>query len=270
MTRDPSSGDDLKKLGAEVVRGDLCDPASIRAACDGAERVIASAHSLTGRGRNGPDRVDRLGHQTLIDAAVAAGVRHFIYISAYNIGPDHPVDFFRIKYETERYLESSGLRYTILRATGFMETSLQFVGEMLRKGRVVFFGDGNNPVNFVSVEDVAQYVVNSLENKEMWNRTIDIGGPENLSMNQFVDICEKVSGNSARRTYLPLPLMRTISYLVRPFSPLVTRILRMGILSSTEDMTFDTERTEVLFSIERTRLKDVTRKHLAAGTGPGA
>ncbi len=63
MTRTPEKATDLQKLGAEVVQGDLLDKASLARACRGVEKVLASAHSILGRGReaskwNCPELVD--------------------------------------------------------------------------------------------------------------------------------------------------------------------------------------------------------------------
>ena len=75
MTRTPEKATDLKDLGAEVVHGDLTDLPSLARACNGVEIVIASAHSLFGRGKNRSENVDDQGHRDLIDAAKKANVR---------------------------------------------------------------------------------------------------------------------------------------------------------------------------------------------------
>ena len=82
----------------------MIDPASLQRACAGAEVVIAAAHSLLGRGRYNSPKVDDSGHRSLIDAAREAGARHFVYTSAQGAAPDHPVDFYRLKYGVEQCL----------------------------------------------------------------------------------------------------------------------------------------------------------------------
>ena len=71
MTRTAAKAQDLQELGAEVVVGDLRDEASLRRACDGVDRVFATAHALMGRGQESSKYVDDLGHKRLIDAARA-------------------------------------------------------------------------------------------------------------------------------------------------------------------------------------------------------
>ncbi|MDQ6660333.1 MAG: NAD(P)H-binding protein, partial [Chloroflexota bacterium] len=69
MTRNPLNLAHLKQQGAEVVSGDLRNPASLLSACQGVEQVLAAAHALDGKGDNNPQTVDDEGNRHLIDAA---------------------------------------------------------------------------------------------------------------------------------------------------------------------------------------------------------
>src|SRR5260221_13857481 len=124
MTRTPTTTEavSLRKLGAEVVQGDLRDPASVARACQGITKVLALAHGFSpGQANNSLHTVDDVGNRSLIDTAKAAGVQHFVFISILGVSPTSPMELFRIKYATEQYLQMSGLSYTILRAVAFME-----------------------------------------------------------------------------------------------------------------------------------------------------
>src|SRR5437660_7191642 len=96
MTRTPSNLVYLKQQGAEVVSGDLRNPASLLSACEGVEQVLAAAHALTGKGDNNPQTVDDAGNRQLIHAAKAAGVKHFNLISQLGASPHPPLDCFRL------------------------------------------------------------------------------------------------------------------------------------------------------------------------------
>ena len=121
LTRDPDKAADLKELGAEIIQGDLIDPASLKKACEGVDAVLACAHQLMGTGKYTSQAVDDEGHRALIDAAKTAGVKHFVYTSIQNVSPNHPADFIRTKSKIEAYLKASGLSYTILRPPALME-----------------------------------------------------------------------------------------------------------------------------------------------------
>lgn len=261
MTRTPEHADDLRNAGVEVVAGDLRDPASLAKACAGAEKVLAAAHAFLGRGDNTPQKVDDVGNRHLIDAAKAAGVKHFVFTSALGAGADHPVDFFRIKYQSEEYLRHSGLSYTILRPAPFMEMWAELIGRpIVTGGKATIFGRGKTPVNFVSVEDVARFAKIALENESAKKQIISIGGPENLTVEQVVEIFERVCGRRAKKSHVPLPLMRVMRLLTQPLNPALSRQIAMGIFMDTADQAFDMSDTLKRYPVELTRLEEVVRR----------
>ena len=164
MSRDPSRLQDLVRRGAQPVVADLRDGGSLARACAGVNAVVLAAHAFDGTGNNTVEQVDDEGNRRMIDIARAVGVEHCVFTSAYGVHPDHPIDFFRIKARVEAHLRASGLSYTILRPTAFMEFWAALVGQpLVDTGRTMVFGRGVNPVNFVSVADVAQFVLIALD-----------------------------------------------------------------------------------------------------------
>ncbi len=260
MSRDVSRLAELSGRGAESVMGDLRDPASLVRACEKIEKVVAAAHAFTGAGDNHPGSVDDCGNRYLIDACRAAGVKHFVFTSVHDARPDHRLDFFRIKFRVEQYLRASGLSYTILRPSAFMEFWAALVGEpIFGQGRTTIFGRGLNPVNFVSVDDVAEFVLLALENPLARNQVIEVGGPENLSLAQVVAIFERVTGRIAKKSHVPLPLMRVMALLLRPLKPALSRQIAAGVYMDTEDQTLDMTETLKRFPVRLKRLEDVVR-----------
>lgn len=261
MTRTPLTLAHLKQQGAEVVSGGLLDPASLLRACRGTEQVLAAAHALDGKGDNNPHTVDDAGNRQLIDAAKAAGVQHFVYLSILGASPDAPLEFFRIKYRTEEYLRASGLNFTILRPSAFMNLWAQLIGQpILEQGKATIFGRGNNPINFVAVEDVARFVCAALEDPGAGNRVIEIGGPENLTLNQVAEIFERASGHQAKKRHVPLPVMRALSILVQPVNPALSRLIRLGIFMDTANLCYDMTETAHAFGVQLTLLEEIARR----------
>jgi len=269
MTRDRSKADDLKARGAQIVLGDLRDPESIEFAVRGAKAVVASVHSLLGRGANSSAAIDDAGHHSLIDAAKTAGVEHFVYISAVGAASDHPIDFWRTKAKVERYLEDSGLRHTIIRPTAFMEVhAWELIGKAVATGkRVMLLGPGKSPRNFIAAGDAANAVVLALRIPELRGRTIEVGGPENLSAREVVAIFEKVSGRRAKVTSIPLPVVRAMSLAAARIHPGASRIMRMGILNETTDSTFDSSQMRTKLPIGLTSLEDFARDRIKGEAG---
>ncbi|HEU5440291.1 MAG TPA: SDR family oxidoreductase [Ktedonobacterales bacterium] len=270
MSRTPRQLDELRALGAEVVAGDLRDSASLAAACQGVDAVLAAAHAFDGKGTNVPTTVDDAGNRALIDAARAAGVRHFVLTSILTTREDHPVDLFRIKAVAERHLRASGLSFTILRPTAFMELWWTVIGApVLRGKKALIFGRGANPINFVSVENVADLAVTALTDPAAANSVIEIGGPENLTLVEVARLVERAMGRTTGEQHIPLGMMRVMRVLSRPFNPAFSRQVAAGIFMDTHDMTFDPSATLARFPMRLIRMEEVVRRY-AGATGAAA
>jgi len=265
---------ELKARGAETVAGDLRDPESLRRACAGVSHVVASAHAIFGRGAERSALVDDQGHRTLIDAAKAAGVTHFCYVSARGASPTHPSAFLRYKHAVEQYLRASGLPATIVRPAAFLEThAYELVGKPLQEeGKVTLLGRGAARRNFVSVEDVARLIEHIWDDPAAVGQTIEIGGPaeNNLSNNEVVALFERVTGRAARVTRLPRGVMRAVSLLARPLHPGLSQAMAFAIHDDIHDTAFDAAPLLRRYPIELTRLDRWAEERCAASPGTRA
>src|SRR5947207_1782841 len=90
LVRPNSSYQPLVEAGAQPIPGDLKDRASLDAACQGIDTIVTSATSLERGGDDNPQTVELEGNRNLIDAAKAAGVNHFIFISTLGVDPNSP------------------------------------------------------------------------------------------------------------------------------------------------------------------------------------
>jgi len=235
LVRDRKQADDLRALGAELVLGDLTDPRSLELACKGMERVFAAAHSMLGRGETSSAQVDLVGHSALVVAAKAAKVEHFVYTSALGARDSHPIDFFRTKREIETVVKGSGMGWTILRPSAFMEQHVHlFNGKMLLdNGFVVLLGRANKPRNFVAVRDVVPFVVQALAADDLAGRTIEIGGPDNFSNTEVAQLyIERV--RKGRIVHVPAGLARAIAGAIRPLHEGVARVIDVSLTSERE------------------------------------
>lgn len=264
MTRIVAKTDELKALGARPVRGDLRDPDSIEFAVRGVRAVVAAAHGMLGRGDESSNVIDDAGHRMLIDAAKKAGVEHFVYTSALGASLDHPMDFWRTKAKVERYLADSGMAFTIIRPTAFMDMhAYQLIGKPVVEGkRVMLFGKGRNPRNFVAAEDVAKAINGALQVPALRGQAIDIGGPQNLSGHDVVETFERVGGQRAKVTHLPLGLLKTMSHAIRPLHPGISRVIQFGVLAETTDQTFDPSQFLRTMPIALTSLEEWARARI--------
>ncbi len=148
-----------------------------------------------------------------------------------------------------------------------METWVKLVGEpLIKTGATRIFGRGTNPINFVSVFDVARFVELAVVDPALREVLVEVGGPENLSMRQFVQTIETVTGRRGTTRSVPLPLMRLMAVLMRPLNPMLARQIQAGVVMDTSDMTFEaSERRRRYGAIALTSLTEAVRRDYGAG-----
>ncbi len=205
-TSDPGKVQALRDLGVEVVEGDVRDRASLDAACAGATAVISTVSSMPFSyqpGENDIETVDLNGVKALIDAAVSAGIEHLIYTAfSGQINLDFPLR--NAKRAVERHLKGSGLTYTVLRPSYFMEVWLSpAVGFDAANAKATIYGTGEEPISWISFQDVAKFAAASLDNPAARNAVLELGGPQALTPKQVVGIFERASGKSFEVQYVP-------------------------------------------------------------------
>jgi NADH dehydrogenase len=227
ITRDPARAAHLQDLSLEIVTADVRDRAGIRAALEGATAVVSAVHGFAGPGRVSPDAVDREGNVNVIDAASDLSVE-VILMSVVGASAEHPMELFRAKHAAEQHLRASSAGWTIVRATAFIE----LWDELLR--RPIVFGRGANPINFVSVHDVAAAVERAVLDTRLRGKVIEVGGPRNLTFNQLALLLQQAHGRPRTVRHIPRPVLR----LTAPFS----RRIRAALAMDTIDMSFDPPR----------------------------
>jgi uncharacterized protein YbjT (DUF2867 family) len=247
LTRDPARAQHLAGPGIEVARGDVRDPASIAGALRGADTVISAVHGFAGPGRVSPATVDRAGNAHLIAATARTGAT-FVLVSVVGAAPDHPIGLFRAKHAAEQALRASGIPWTIVRATAFMETWGKIMGQPLQaSGKIPVFGRGDNPVNFVSATDVAALISHAVATPGLRSQVLELGGPGNLTFNQVATLLQETTGRHGTVRHIPRPALHTMAMATARLKPALARQARAALAMDTIDMTFDPAPTRHAF-----------------------
>jgi NADH dehydrogenase len=247
LTRDPARAQHLAGLGVEVVRGDVRDPASLSLALAGADTVISAVHGFAGPGGVSPASVDRAGNANLIGTAARSGAA-FVLVSVVGAAPGHPIELFRAKHAAEEMLPAGGIPWTIVRATAFMETWATIMSRSLQaSGKILVFGRGDNPVNFVSAADVAALVARAVTDPGLRGQALELGGPDNLTFNQVAAILQESTERPGPVRHIPRPALRAMASLTTALKPELARQARAALAMDVLDMTFDASATRRAF-----------------------
>jgi uncharacterized protein YbjT (DUF2867 family) len=135
------------------------------------------------------------------------------------------MELFRAKYAAEEHVRASGARWTIVRATAYVE----LWADIMKKP--IVFGRGDNPINFVSVRDVAAVVERAVTDASLRDMTLEVGGPDNVTFNDLAALLQRLGGRSTKTRHVPRGLLRAMAPL--------NRQPRAALAMDTIDMTFD-------------------------------
>jgi len=203
-TSDQAKRAALEKLGVETVEADLKDPASLARACAGVQSVVSTASStLSRQSGDSIESVDQEGQLSLVDAARKAGVEYFVFVS-FRDNPRIQFPLSVAKRAVERALKASGMAYTILQASYFMEVWLTpALGFDAGNGKVRIYGDGSRPISWISYRDVARAAAAAVSQPAARNMVVEIGGPQALSPREVVRMFEAAGAGEIATESVP-------------------------------------------------------------------
>jgi uncharacterized protein YbjT (DUF2867 family) len=245
LVRPGSDASALRAVGAELVEGDLTDPASLRAACQDVDVVVASATTIGRRlaGRKGPTirEVEEQGMADLCDAAEASKDQRFVFVSSAGSRGPHNTPMARAKAATERRLKASPLRRVIVRPDAFQEVHLAALGRFdVEAGKVATFGKGDTKHRWVATEDVAALVA-AVATEDDPPELVVFGGPEAISRNECVAVAERATGRSIKVQRAPLPVARLATKVLRLSrrGDAMASIIGLGVMMDEDEIAWD-------------------------------
>lgn len=213
LGRDPSKVASMRELlGANHIRADVTDPTSLIGTLAGADVVVNAAQfpnhpvEVPRRGLT-YDRYDRGGTENLIEEAKRSGVERFVYISGAGADPASDRPWYRAKGLAERALRESGLDWVALRpswAYGPGDKAINRLAAIAKMSPVLpRLGVREQRIEPIYVGDIATAVSRVLQTPEAWNRVFELGGPEEMTMQDVMETMLDVMGK--RRAILPIP-----------------------------------------------------------------
>jgi uncharacterized protein YbjT (DUF2867 family) len=220
LVRRPERASQLAGWGAELVTGDVTDPASLRAAVDGCSHVVHLVAIIKGSPQDF-HRVMTQATKDLVAAAKDAGVERFVLMSALGTSETTKdvVPYFNAKWAMERELVGSGLEYTIFRPSfvfgrdgGVLPT---FVKQVRYSPVVTVIGGGQQRIQPIWGEDVAAYFARGVSLPQAANRIFELGGPNVVTWDGLYTTIAKVLGKRRRLVHIPASLARSGAQVAR-------------------------------------------------------
>lgn len=186
----------------QLVEGDMLRPETLDAALDGVDRVLLISSAT-------PQMVET--QRTFIDASKRAGVRHIVKFSGAesNLGFNSMnFRFTRMHEEIERYLEQSGLGWTHLRPSQFMQVYLREARPIMATG-ALSLPLKEVKLSPVDIEDIAKVAFGLLTGNGHDGKSYDMTGPEALSMTEIAERISQAIGKPVRYVRISAEERRT-------------------------------------------------------------
>ncbi len=252
---------ELEHRGAEIFIGDLQHDKDIQKACKGVQYII-SAHGSDGNAQS----LDYRANIELIDQAKEVGVQYFVFTSVLGVDrgyEDSPV--FKAKRAVERYLQASGLNYTILRPSGFASNLLPLAERFQQTGIYLLIGDPKSRTSIVSTDDLARIAVDSVSVERARNEIFSVGGPDILQRQDIPRIFSRIFNQEPIIINPPLLVFDGVRSVVGLLNPQAQTAL--GTLRTLLDNEFfctpdEIQRLEAIFNIRMESLETYLRRYV--------
>jgi nucleoside-diphosphate-sugar epimerase len=232
------------------VQADVTQPRTLLAAVHEVDAVVQAAQ-FAGYPVENPDRgltfmnVDRNGTMNLLEAiarvhalpteqaaatqTVRSAAPRFLYMSGISVAPDSPYVWDRAKWQAEEAIKTSGLPWTIIRscwAYGANDAALnRIVHYSDHLPFVPIFGDGQERLSPVFVEDIGRLITLALADREQsQSTTFGLGGPDLVTLDQFLHLALRAMGRVRPILHIPKPIGKVQGTVMRflpsrPLSP---------------------------------------------------
>ncbi|MBC8524013.1 MAG: SDR family oxidoreductase [Chlorobium phaeobacteroides] len=190
----------IHDLVDEVITGDATKPETLLGICDDIDIVFSSLGLTKPDFKHTSFDIDYRGNKRILDLAIKAKVKKFIYISVFNAEKMLDISNIQAHEQFAGELRKSGMEYTIIRPTGYFSDMLQFLN-LAKMGIMPILGDGDKRSNPIHAADLAMVAADAAEGDE---RDIDAGGPDIFTYREVGELAASVTGTKPMLLSIPL------------------------------------------------------------------
>jgi NADH dehydrogenase len=226
MVRTARGAQALDGIGCELVRGDVTDPASLRAAARGMRTIVHLVAIVEGA-PTAFERVMAAGTGNLVEAARESDVRRIVLMSALGTGPNATVPYFRAKWAAEQAVGGSGIEHVVLRPSFVFGADGGALPRFLRIARLApvtpVIGPGTQRLQPIWIGDVVRAVRLAVDG-EGSNGPVELGGPDAVTWSELWRRLKAALGTRRPSMHVPFWLARGPAALFERIPPtLLTR-----------------------------------------------
>jgi uncharacterized protein YbjT (DUF2867 family) len=214
VVRSKAKANVLTGIAEEIIVAEVCGNAALAQVLDQHQLVISAlgkSVSPMDRSKPGFMEVDYGGNMNILNNAVRAGIKKFVYVSAFHSEKYPQLEYFKAHHDFAEQLKKSGMDYSIIKPTAIFSAFTDMMA-WAKKGWLVQAGEGDKKTNPIFEGDLAAVVVDSIG---LTNSTVEAGGKIIYTRRQLNEIIQNEVNPRKKIRILPVGLLKGILPLLR-------------------------------------------------------
>lgn len=241
MVRTARGAAALDGAACELVRGDVTDPASLRAAARGVRTIVHLVAIVEGTPATF-ERVMAAGTGNLVEAARESDVRRIVLMSALGTGPNAIVPYFRAKWAAEQAVGGSGIDHVVLRPSFVFGSDGGALPRFVRIARLFpltpVIGPGTQRLQPIWIDDVVRAVRLAVDG-EGSNGPVELGGPDPVTWSDFWRRLKSALGTRRPSIHVPFWLARGPAAMFERIPPALLTLDQLRMLEGPDNVVSD-------------------------------
>nr|YP_010444107.1 Ycf39 [Haramonas pauciplastida]UTE94993.1 Ycf39 [Haramonas pauciplastida] len=206
LVRNVKKASFLSELGATLIYGDLAIPETLPSGFKEITGIIDASTIRVDDVRTLKE-TDCIGKEVLIEIAKAVKIKRFLFFSLLNAQNYMNVPLMEMKNNIEQKLIKSTIPFTIIRLGSFYQALINQYAIPILENKTIWITNEFIPRYYMNTQDIARICLRSIANSKTKNKSFTLCGERAWFSSEIIEMCEKLSGQSAKLTKIPLYLL---------------------------------------------------------------
>lgn len=217
VVRNEVKAKSLADITSKYIIADVCNKETLKHIFDKQEIVISAlGKSVSPNDKSKPTfrEVDYSANANILNEATKAGIKKFIYVSAFHSEKYLHLEYFKVHHDFSELLKKSGIDYSIIKPPAIFSAFIDMI-EMAKKGQLVNIGKGDKKTNPIYEGDLAKITVEAI-NKQ--NSIFEAGGKTIYTRKKLNEIIQNEVDSQKNIRTVPLGLFKVTLPIIKLFS----------------------------------------------------
>jgi uncharacterized protein YbjT (DUF2867 family) len=217
VVRNEQKAKTLTHITSKYMVADVCNKSTLESILDKQDIVVSAlGKSVSPNDKSKPTfkQVDFDANKNILDEAIKAGIKKFVYISAFHSEKYLHLEYFKVHHDFSELLKKSGIDYSIVKPPAIFSAFIDMI-EMAKKGQLINIGKGDKKTNPIYEGDLAKVTVEAI-NKQ--NSIFEAGGKTIYTRKQLNEIVQNEVDSQKKIRTVPLGLFKVTLPIIKLFS----------------------------------------------------